>query len=324
MSRISRRDFVARSGSCAAHLALAAAVAPDALRGAWARTTLGPVVARERFGSLEQVAEGIWALISTPLGGDRTTLSNGGVIAGRSGVIAIEGFNQPAGAAWLATKARELTGRWPTHVVVTHYHADHANGVAGYLSPEKTTGQPAVRTTERTRDLVLQKNQPPDEARTAALQKTVLVPATGASTIDLGNRRVRVVPRNGHTDSDLSLEIDDPSVVFCGDLVWNGMFPNYVDAIPSRLSASVNALRRDPKTIYVPGHGSLARGPEFDRYVAMLGEVEQAARKAHQAGTSAADAGAAFTLPASLGEWTLFNKVFFERAFAAWFRELGG
>jgi glyoxylase-like metal-dependent hydrolase (beta-lactamase superfamily II) len=324
MSRISRRDFVARSGTCAAHLALAAAVAPDALRAAWAQTPLGTVVAREPFGSLEQVADGIWALISTPLGGDRTTLSNGGIIAGRSGVVAIEGFNLPAGAAWLGAKARELTGRWPTHVVVTHYHADHANGVAGYLSTDASNGKPTLRATERTRELVLQRNQPADDARAAALQQTVLVPTSGETTIDLGNRRVRVIPRLGHTDSDLSLEVDDPSVVFCGDLVWNAMFPNYVDAIPSKLSASVNALRRDRPTIYVPGHGALARQPEFDRYVAMLGEVERAARKAHDAGTPAADAANAFTLPASLGEWTLFNKVFFERAFSAWYRELGG
>ena len=323
MSRISRRDFVSRSGSCAAHLALAAALAPDALRQAWASAPLGRVVASEPFGSLEQVADRIWALISTPLGGDRTTLSNGGIIAGRSGVIAVEGFNQPAGAAWLAAKARELTGRWPTHVVVTHYHADHANGVAGYLPPD-ITSKPALRATERTRDLVLQKNQPADEARTAALQQVVVLPSTEASTIDLGDRRVRIVPRSGHTDSDVSLEIEEPSVVFCGDLVWNAMFPNYVDAIPSRLASSVKALRRDRKTIYVPGHGALAREAEFDRYVVMLNEVEQAARKAHQAGTSAADAGAAFTLPASLGEWTLFNKVFFERAFSAWYKELGG
>ncbi len=54
----------------------------------------------------------------------------------------------------------------------------------------------------------------------------------------------------------------------------------------------------------------------------MLAEVEQAARKARQQGTSAADAGAAFSLPPSLGEWMLFNKVFFERAFAAWYKEL--
>jgi glyoxylase-like metal-dependent hydrolase (beta-lactamase superfamily II) len=322
MTSISRRAFVAQAGSCAAHLALAAAVAPDALRHAWARAALGPVVATEPFGSLEKVADGVWALISTPLGGDRTTLSNGGIIAGRSGVIAIEGFNQPAGAAWLAGKSRELTGRWPTHVVLTHYHADHANGVAGYVDASTTTAAPVVRTTDRTRELVLQKNQPADAARAACLEKAVVLSPTDASTIDLGNRRVRIIPRGGHTDSDVSLEIENPSVVFCGDLVWNAMFPNYVDAVPSRLAMSVKALRRDRRTIYVPGHGALAREAEFDRYAAMLAEVEQAARKAHQQGTSAADAGAAYSLPASLGEWTLFNKVFFERAFAAWYKEL--
>jgi len=320
---LSRREFLAQSGSCTAHLALAAAVAPDALRAAWVRTPVGRVVATEPFGSLEQIGEGLWALISTPLGGDRTTLSNGGLIAGRSGVIAIEGFNQPAGAAWLATKARELTGRWPTHVVVTHYHADHANGVAGYVPVDGATGKTVVRATERTRDLVLEKNQPADAGRTSVMQQVVVLPSSEPSTIDLGNRRVRIIPRSGHTASDVSIEIEDPSVVFCGDLVWNAMFPNYVDAVPSTLAASVKALRRDRRTLYVPGHGPLAREADFDRYAAMLAEVEQAARKAKQEGKTPAEAGAAYTLPASLGEWTLFNKIFFERAFAAWYRELG-
>ena len=323
MSRISRRDFVAQTGSCAAHLALVAAVTPGALRAAWTHSSVGETVATEPFGSLEKVADGIWALISNPLGGDRTTLSNGGLIAGRSGVLAIEGFNQPAGASWLATKARELTGKWPTHVVVTHYHADHANGVAGYLSGD-TKEVPTVRATERTRDLVIQKNQPADQARASALQAATLLSATTPTTIDLGGRTVRIIPRGGHTDSDVSVEVEDPSVVFTGDLVWNAMFPNYVDAVPTKLAASVKALRRTRSTVYVPGHGGLAREAEFDRYVAMLNEVEQAARKARSEGKSAAEAGAAYALPPSLGEWTLFNKVFFERAFSAWYKELGG
>ena len=82
-------------------------------------------------------------------------------------------FAELAGSCWkgehpdgkTAAKARELTGRWPTHVVVTHYHADHANGVAGYLSSETPSGKPVLRTTERTRDLVLQKNQPADDGQ---------------------------------------------------------------------------------------------------------------------------------------------------------------
>jgi hypothetical protein len=56
----------------------------------------------------------------------------------------------------------------------------------------------------------------------------------------------------------------------------------------------------------------------------MLGEVESAARKAYAAGTPAAEAGAKFSVPASLGEWTPFNKSFYERAFDAWYKELKG
>ena len=306
------------SGSCAAHLALAASFMPDIARQLW---TVGgsSIVAREPFGNLEKVADGVWALVSTPLNNDRTTVSNGGIIVGRNAVLAIEGFNQPEGAVWLAGKARELTGRWPTHVVLTHYHADHANGIAGYFAND---GHPVVHATDRTKTLVLERNQPANAERTAALRDALIFSASGPTTLDLGGRSVRIVPRLGHTESDLSLELDDPAITFCGDLVWNAMFPNFVDAIPTRLAASVRALRRAPQTIYVPGHGPIARAAEFDRYVSMLDEVERAARKAHTDGVSPAVAGGNFSLPTSLGEWALFNKVFYQRAFEAWEREL--
>jgi len=310
-----RREFV----SCASHLALAAVCMPLAVRERWARVALGTVVADEPFGRLEQVGEGIWALISTPLGGDYTTTSNGGIIAGRSGVLAIEGFNTPAGATWLANKSRELTGRWPTHVVLTHYHADHANGVAGYLG---NAAHPVIRTTTTTRELVLTRNTPTNDARVSALRDAEVIVPIDATRIDLGSRMVRLVPRAGHTASDVSIEVDDPSLVFCGDLVWNGMFPNYVDATPSALARSVKALRRPGATTYVPGHGGVAHEGDVARYVSMLDEVEAAARSARAKGISAAEAALAFAQPPSLGEWTLFNKVFYERAFAAWYREL--
>jgi len=323
MNESSRRAFLASSASCAAHIAVAAAFAPAAVRRLWAQPMgnrpPAPVVAREPFGRLEQVADGIWALISTPLSGDRTTLSNGGIIAGRSGVLAVEGFMTPEGARWLATRARELTGRWPTHAVLTHYHADHANGVAGYMGE----GSPAVHSTPETRSAVLEKNQPADQARSAALANVTMVEAGSGTTLDLGGRRVSLVRRRGHTASDVSIEVEEPSVVFTGDLIWNAMFPNYVDAIPSALSASVKALRRSRATTYVPGHGSVANEADVGRYLSLLDEVEGAARASHGRGTPAAEAGAAFAVPPALGEWLLFNKVFFERAFAAWYRELG-
>ncbi|HVZ48599.1 MAG TPA: MBL fold metallo-hydrolase [Gemmatimonadaceae bacterium] len=316
---ITRRAFIGSTGSCAAHLALLSTVGNPWLRATWGRPQ-GRVVAQEPFGALEQVADGIWAMISNPLGGDRTTLSNGGIVAGRNAVLAIEGFNQPAGAAWLASQSRTLTGRWPTHVAVTHYHSDHANGVAGYMT---ASDRPAMRATDTTRAWILDKNAK-DAARADALRDVIAIPMDAATTFDLGGRTVRFVPRLGHTQSDVSIELDDPSLVFCGDLLWNAMVPNYVDAIPSKLSASVRALRRARATTYVPGHGAIADGAAYDRYIGVIDEIEKAARAGHAAGRTAAEAAAGFTLPDALGKWTLFSPQYFERAIGAWYREMDG
>jgi glyoxylase-like metal-dependent hydrolase (beta-lactamase superfamily II) len=322
-SHIDRRTLLKQTVTCAAHMALIASAMPLASRKLWAAETMGQVVAKEDFGSLVKIADGVWAVISTPLGGARTTVSNGGLIVGRSGVLAIEGFQTPEGAQWLAGKARELTGKWPTHVVLTHYHADHANGVAGYLSG---ADHPDIRATARTRDLVVERNQtPPDPARIAAVKGAVILSPNEPATLDLGGRSVRLIPRGGHTDSDVTLELDDPSIVFCGDLVWNAMFPNFVDTVPTTMIASIKALKRTKQTLYVPGHGALAQPADIDRYLAMHEEVEKAARKAHMAGISAEDAANSFALPASVGDWALFNptsKVFYQRAFEAWYRTM--
>ncbi len=211
------------------------------------------------------------------------------------------------------------TGRWPTHVALTHFHSDHANGLAGYLRDD---AKPEVRATDLTRRQVIEKNKPADPSRVAALADAVLFDPAAGTVIDLGGRVVRVTPRAGHTSSDVSLSLDDPNVVFSGDLVWNAMFPNYVDAIPTALSKSARAVRRDRNTTYVPGHGALAKEPELDRYLAMIDDVEAAARRAHEQGKTPQEAGAAYAPPPALGEWVLFNKVFYERAFTAWYREL--
>jgi len=317
-----RRSFLRKSVTCACHLALAAAAMPVAARKLWAAESLGQLVAREPFGTLEKVADGVWAVISRPLEGDRTTLANGGLIAGKTAVLAVEGFNQPQGAQWLAAKSLELTGKHPTHVVVTHHHGDHANGIAGFHDGGRRC---AVHSTAVTRDIVLARDAKaptPAPARAAALNGAALLSSTEESVIDLGGRSVRVVPRGGHTQSDVTVELDDPSVVFCGDLVWNAMFPNYVDTTPSKFVGAVRGLRRAKDTIYVPGHGALAKDRELDRYIAMLGEVEAAARKSFAAGISAEDIGRTFMLSERLGPWALFGNVFYPRAFEAWYREL--
>ncbi len=319
-SPCSRRQFLARSSSCALHLSMMALPFPLSTRTRWESRRRGQIVAEEPWGRLEEVGDGLWALISTPLTGDYTTLCNGGIITGDAGVLVAESFARPEGARWLAQHARALTGRWPTHVVVTHYHGDHSGGLTGFSgeAPEFTAWA-----TLPTRDLVLGGAQDPDRTEHARVWADVkILSVDEPSTIDLGGRSVRVVPRSGHTASDATIELDEAGMVWCGDLVWNGMFPNYMDATPSVLSSAVRDLQRGAWTTYVPGHGPLAGPSELGGYMAVLDDIEAAARNAVERGWSAGEAGSLYRIPPELGDWTLFNPRYFERAIEAWMREL--
>ena len=99
-----RREFLDRTTSCAAHMGIMAAASPLWARGLWTRQERFPVVASEPWGRLEEITEGIWALVSNPLE-DRTTLCNGGIVAGRAGVVVIESFASDEGARWMAGQA---------------------------------------------------------------------------------------------------------------------------------------------------------------------------------------------------------------------------
>ncbi len=317
----SRRSFLHQASSCSAYLLAAFAAGPTLLRRAFAASQKYDVVASEPFGRLEQVADGVWALISTPQSG-RETLSNGGIVAGRDGVMVIEAQYMGEGADWLIAAAEELTGRPPTHLVLTHYHADHSWGMSAYARHKEP---PVLYTTHQTRDLLTasleggEREMPGAEMFASA---TMISAAGSQERVDLGGRAVHIDSRAGHTPSDLSIEVDDPRVVFCGDLVWNGMFPNYMDAIPSRLTRQCRAMLGDPSALYVPGHGGLATAEEMQPYLALLEEIGRAARDAFEKGTPASEAAAEYSLPSSLGEWTMFSPSYYQVAFEAWEREL--
>lgn len=318
---VERRAFLAAAGSCAAHLLLTLAAGTVGTRRAFAALPAAPVVGREPWGRIEHLAEGAWALISTPLaeGAEAMrTFSNGGIVAGRDGVLVVEGLASEEGARWLAGTARELTGRAPDWVVLTHYHGDHSSGLAGYEGA-------LVVSTAATREALARRaaGGGPAAAALAVLNgdRARLV-GSDPLTLDLGGRRVTIVPRSGHTGSDLAVVLEDPRLVWCGDLAWNGLFPNYVDATPSDLSRNVRAILAEPAERWIPGHGELADRSAMTAYLTLLDDVEAAARQAVEAGTPVADAARAYRPPRSLGEWTLFSDRYYEVAFRAWEREL--
>ena len=283
-----------------------------------------PIVAQGHWGHIEKLAEGVWGIFSTPLAHDDwTTLCNGGIVAGSNRVLVIEGFARPAGARLVAQHARELAGQWPTDVLVTHYHGDHSGGLEGFATGDS---DPVVWMTETTRELIQkadgQRNESPETLRQEMLDTSRLMDPEEAFQLDLGGRDLTIHPRHGHTLSDVTVELDEPSIVFCGDLVWNRMFPNFRDTLPSALSRSVRSLRREIATTYVPGHGPLATENDVARFRELIDSVEDAARRAIQRGVPLAAAATEFRLPAALEDWHLFRESYFEVALGSWYKEL--
>lgn len=229
----------------------------------------------------------------------------------------------------MAEQARALTGRWPTHVLITHYHGDHTGGLEGYFSGNTEGENPhsefSVFATSVTRDL--RADGLPEDAPEALRQRwadVVLLAQAETTTLDLGQRTVHLIPRRGHTPSDVTVDLPEEEITWCGDLVWNGMFPNYMDAIPSQLSRAVRALQASQRYLYVPGHGPSADTGEMDRYLQVIDGLEETARRARDQGWTAEEAGKRHRIPESLGDWTLFNPTYFQRAVEAWMMEWEG
>jgi len=312
----SRRDFIRTGLSCGAWLATAGALLPSRARAAFDGRPWGTVRAVEPWGRIEEVTEGVYAVVSTPLlERDYTTLSNGGLIVGDDAILAVEGFASHEGARWVGDFAEETLGRRPTHVVLTHYHGDHSVGQAGF---RERAGELRVMATAETHRIL-----DADTETERLLPNLVLGDGEPSTELDLGGRTVRIVAREGHTSSDVTVEVDDPRVIFGGDLFWNGMFPNYRDARPTRLIEAVHATLRTGDGVFVPGHGELSDRAGLRNYVEVLEDVGEAATAAHEAGRPAAEAAAEYSIPESLGEFVRFSERYYEVAFDAWYRDLG-
>ncbi|MDB4673551.1 MBL fold metallo-hydrolase, partial [Verrucomicrobiales bacterium] len=146
---------------------------------------------------------------------------------------------------------------------------------------------------------------------------------TATTEIDLGGRTVRVLPKSGHTSSDVIIETSDPKVVWTGDLFFNRIFPNYGDATPPLLDTfATDMLEFESDTIIVPGHGPIAGRPAVELYQNFLAEIRSAATAAHKAGTPAKKAAAAYKLPDSLSDWLVWSPQNIQKAFAAWYRTM--
>src|SRR5260370_26857970 len=129
----SRRSFLIKTSCFGAFYAVAKLIPLSALAAQLAgdsRVSPSPIVDKG-FASVRKIGSGLYATISDPSKG-MTTICNGGFLAGKDGVLLIEGFTTPSGAAFQMDALRMVSQGPSKGALDTHYHFDHSMGNSFY------------------------------------------------------------------------------------------------------------------------------------------------------------------------------------------------
>lgn len=336
-----RRSFLKRCFGTSCGFSATLLLSPLLSRKTYGREIEGEKIGEKPFARIEKIHDGVYALISTPFtkdgkSGDLTTHSNGGLIIGKDKILAIDSYRTPAGASYMADACLAITGRLPTHVVNTHFHFDHLGGTRAFMRDGTT---PEIIMTQTTRELAFEnyrKTVPHPEQpdlSISALNKwggylsdasAIITNEDKPLLLDLGGRTVTITPMSGHTDSDLVITDDVSGTTFGGDLIWDGIFPNFMSSSPSQWIQSVASILKQTEGHIVPGHGSVrkANSPSSQSYRNLLSEIERHARISQEKGITSDQAAKEFILPTSLGDYRYFRNGFHEIAMEAWYREI--
>ncbi|NEC91960.1 MBL fold metallo-hydrolase [Streptomyces sp. SID12501] len=207
-----------------------------------------------------------------------------GLVTGPGGALLIDAGASLAEGAKLRLEAQELAGRRVDFLALTHPHFDHVFGAAAFagahvLAPDSAEdtegagnefGKPGrealcadavrngldVRAAEEAADTLVDPHQRVRTDLAVEVElgagRTVLLRAVGPG--HTRNDLVVVVPGAGGGNGD------DPTVVFCGDLVEESGEPQAgPDAVPSRWPAALDRLLAlgGEDALYVPGHGAV-------------------------------------------------------------------
>jgi cyclase len=234
---------------------------------------------------VEEISDGVYAYLQDD---GSWWINNTGILVGRRSVTAIDSCSTEARTRALLDTIGGLSPSPVTMLVNTHHHGDHTHG--NHLFGPGAT----IVAHERCRDEVLAAGVPgPRQAAIwegpewgeVVLSPPVLTFRDGVTVwVDDLRCEVRHLGTPAHTTNDSVIWLPERSVLFSGDLLFNGGTPFLLMGSLAGALESVQALKDFGAATIVPGHGPLG-GPELiDDVLAYLRFLDDLARRAHAAG----------------------------------------
>ena len=226
-----------------------------------------PAMVAQKVSSTAWYVEGASALGSPA---NQNFISNAGFVVTPAGVVVIDALGSPALATRLVAEIRKVTPLPITHVIVTHYHADHVYGLQTFkalgarIIAHRAAKEYLNSETARLRMEVSRKDLAPwVNADTHLVEADEWIDGDKELTLGGVVFKIKLVGPS-HTPEDLVIYVPQDKVLFAGDLVFRSRIP-YVGQADSRhwISALDKLLVFDAQTI-VPGHGPLSHEARKD------------------------------------------------------------
>nr|WP_253262402.1 MBL fold metallo-hydrolase [Ramlibacter montanisoli] len=221
---------------------------------------------------------------------NRNFISNAGFVVTPAGVVVIDALGSPQLARELLEAIARITPQPVTHVVVTHYHADHIYGLQEFrgrgakIVAHRAALEYIHSDTAATR---LQASRaelgPWIDARTELVTPDQWLDGPGELVVG-GTRLVLQPVGPAHTPEDLVVFLPGERVLFAGDLVFRGRIPFVGQADSRQWIAALDTLVKMDALVVVPGHGALSTSARADMeltrdYLAFLRQAMGAAAR---------------------------------------------
>ncbi len=241
-------------------------------------------------------------------------MSNSGFVLTDTGVVVYDALATPALAQAMLDAIHRLTELPVTHVIVSHYHADHVYGLqvfkdAGATIIAKRSGSTYIES-EHAQQRLQQRREAlapwvDDNTRLIGADIWLDFKAGPRHRLQLGDTALDIIDGGfSHSADDVLLSIPSESVVFAGDIFSSGRLPFLVDGNSEVWLQSMADIAKLEAAVVVPGHGRASTEPAEDielntRYIRFLREQMAVAAEELQ---SFNDAYAAI-------DWTEFRDV---------------
>jgi glyoxylase-like metal-dependent hydrolase (beta-lactamase superfamily II) len=223
--------------------------------------TAAPDVRAQQVSPSSWYVEGLSALGTSA---NQNFISNAAFVVTPAGVVVIDALGSPALATRLMDEIAKVTPIPVTHVIVTHYHADHIYGLQAFKDKgARIIAHVAAREYLNSETARLRLAASRQDLAPWIDMSTRLVPADewveGPKELKVGGVSFQLQPVGpSHTPEDMVVYLPQEKVLFAGDLVFRSRIPFVGQADSGHWIKALDTLLSFNASVIVPGHGPLS------------------------------------------------------------------